>query len=110
MATKPVWHGSDFSTFPNATLDSLNGKSVAAGTFTSDADGATSVSDTNITANSTVIFTPRDETAGLLARTKTLYIDTVSAGSFIFHVSATAAGAPAGTEVFSYVAINEIVT
>lgn len=77
--------------------------STGAGTFTSDADASTTISDSRVLAASNISFAPTNAAAGLLVRTKTCYVDTISAGSFNFNVSSTGAGAPAGTETFSYV-------
>lgn len=101
----------------NETLDNLsvrgvfNARAVAGigldgGSFTVTAAGTTTITDANVVTSSLVQFSPTNGPAGLLVATKTCYIGAVSAGSFTFLVSATGAGAPAGTETFSYVSIN----
>lgn len=62
----------------------------------------TSVTDAKVQSSDQVICFPSNAAAGLLLQTKTCWVDTVAAGSFNFNVSATGAGAPAGTETFSY--------
>lgn len=73
------------------------------GTFTIDADAATTVTDADILSTSQVICFPANAAAGLLVKTKSCYVSNVTTGSFIFNTSATGAGAPAGTETFAYI-------
>ena len=79
------------------------------GTFSTDASGAgsssTTVSNSSLTTDCQVLIYPGNDAAGLLARTLTCSVaSAVSAGSFTFGVSATAAGTgPDGTEVFHYI-------
>lgn len=71
---------------------------------TSPTGSVNTVTDAAITANMKVFIVPTNAAAGLLARTKTMWVDTIAAGSFVLNVSATAAGAPDGTETFDYLA------
>lgn len=88
------------------TVSRISG-GIGGGTFTATAAALTTVSDTSIVATSRVIVVPNDATAGLLARSKTCYVSGIGAGFFTFVVSATGAGAPAGTEVFQYIFLRE---
>lgn len=108
----PAEHG-----LSNQTLDNLNtrgtlsprcinGIGFDSGAFTATAAGTTTISDSNIVTSSIVTFSPTNGPAGLLLATKTCYVGAVSAGAFTFLVSATAAGAPAGTETFVYHTMN----
>lgn len=72
------------------------------GTFTLDADGSTSVSDADILSTSQIVCFPTNGPAGLILKSKSCFVNTIAAGSFVFNVSATGAGAPAGTETFAY--------
>jgi parallel beta-helix repeat protein len=72
------------------------------GSFTATAAGTSTISDQNINASMVPIVMPSNAAAGLLTQTKTCYLGTVADGSFTFLVSATGAGAPAGTETFVY--------
>lgn len=65
---------------------------------------AQTISDPAITANMKVFVVPTNAAAGLLMRSKTCWVDTIAAGSFVFNISATGSGAPAGTETFDYLA------
>lgn len=81
----------------------LSGIGPAGGTFQATAGAVTTIVDANVPASAHILFSPGNAAAGLLDRTKTLSIATGnSAGSFVFTVSATGAGAPAGTETFTY--------
>lgn len=75
---------------------------VGSASFTATAAGATTVSNTLVNSGSNIIFFPTNAAAALLQRTKTCYVSNLASGSFIFNVSATGAGAPAGTETFGY--------
>ena len=79
---------------------------VGAGSFVATAAALTTITDADITATSCITIFPSNAAAGLLLRTKTCYIVTGS-GSFTFNVSATGAGAPAGTEAFEYIFLRE---
>lgn len=85
----------------NAQL--FTGPGVCSGTFQATAAAVTTISDANVPANATIIFDAANAAAGLLLRSKTCSIATGnSAGSFVFTVSATGAGAPGGSETFAY--------
>jgi hypothetical protein len=76
---------------------------IGSGSFQATAAGSTTVTNANIPANANIIFDPANAAAGLLLRSKTCSIATGnSAGSFVFSVSATGAGAPGGSETFAY--------
>lgn len=84
-------------------IDAFRGVGPCCGTFQATAAATSTVSDSNVPANSTIVFWPMNAAAGLLERTKTCSIATGnSAGSFVFSVSATGAGAPGGSETFGY--------
>src|SRR2546428_5697644 len=70
------------------------------GQFTMPAASTTTVSDSDILAGSAIAVQATNGPAGLLIQSKSCYISNVLNGSFVFNVSATGAGAPAGTEVF----------
>jgi len=80
---------------------------IGVGVFTATAAGTTTISDSAIAANALVMVTPTNGAGGLLIQSKSCYVGSVSAGAFTFVVSATGAGAPAGTETFSYMFLTE---
>lgn len=63
---------------------------------------ALTVSDAAIQAGMRVFVVPTNGPAGLLLRSKSCWVDTIADGSFVFNVSASGSGAPAGTETFQY--------
>lgn len=65
---------------------------------------AQTITDAAVQAGMRVFIVPTNGPAGLLLRSKSCWVDTVANGSFVFNVSATASGAPAGTETFNYYA------
>lgn len=76
---------------------------LCSGTFQATAAAVTTVSNANIPASANIVFDAANGPAGLLLRGKTCSIATGnSAGSFVFTVSATGAGAPSGSETFNY--------
>jgi len=77
-------------------------KAFGVGTFVLEADGLTVVTDADIPVEARVITQPIDNAAGLLIHTKTVRVATGTQGQFTMLVSATGAGAPAGTETFAY--------
>jgi len=89
----PVDHGGAFG---------KENRAIGDGTFTLDADASTPVLDSDIPQTAVVCLFPRNAAAGLLVRTKSVSALVNSAG-FTVSVSATGAGAPAGTESFYYV-------
>lgn len=95
-----IWRNGDKIRFQGSRLFSMIGGYD--GAFTVTAAGVTTISDTNVTTGSRVVIFPTNTAAGLLTRSKSCWVDTISAGSFVFNVSSTGAGAPAGTETFSY--------
>lgn len=99
MSNDTSVRGASYSPF-STTLSTLAGCSL--GSFTATAAALLTVSDGNIRSGSTVVIVPTNAAAGLLVKGKSCWVDTIAAGSFNFNVSATAAGAPAGTETFSY--------
>ena len=106
MATAGFDHGYDNHSCGNLTAGSITG-GIGVGRIVATAAGTTTITDANVKSSSEVIFSALGSGAGLLLRTKTCYIGTVSNGSFTFIVSATGAGAPAGTETFSYFFLSE---
>ena len=111
--TNPCTHGASNETLDNLTVrgvfaaNAIIGPGLHASTFGVDADGSTTVSNTRVkAADSQIMVFPTNAEAGLLLRTKTCWISNIVDGSFIFNVSATAAGAPAGTETMAYLTSN----
>jgi hypothetical protein len=101
MSVNTIDSGQNEKTFDRLSLaDGL-------GTFTSDADASTTVTDTAVKSTSRIIVFPTNAAAGLLLRSASCFV-TPGTGSFTFNVSATGAGAPAGTETFAYVSINDV--
>lgn len=95
----PEFGGSKFNIFGNVGP----GTRICSGTFQATAAAVTTVSNANIPASANILFDPANAAAGLLLRTKTASIATGnSAGSFVFTISATGAGAPSGSETFNY--------
>lgn len=86
--------------------EGFSGAAFGLGTFTATAAGVTTVTDASIAAGSVVVIFPVSAAAGLIVKSKSCYV-TPAAGSFTFTISATGAGAPAGTEVFSYISMTE---
>lgn len=89
------------------TITAITGGGAGSGSFTCTAAAISTIADTDVAATSYVTVTPSNAAAGLLLRTKTCWVDTIAAGSFLFNVSASGAGAPAGTETFNYVIQRE---
>jgi hypothetical protein len=109
MATVACDHGQAGKVVNRLTVnDHLGGTAVGVGTITKSADGSDTITHAAINANSQIIFSAAGSAAGLLLRTKTCYIANINdtPGTAIFWVSATGAGAPAGTETFSYIIHN----
>lgn len=79
----------------------------ATGSFTMPAAATSTITDANVSANARVFLQPTNAAAGTLqGSAKCLYISSVSSGSFVV---ATASGADAaGTEQFSYMAVNPV--
>jgi hypothetical protein len=80
--------------------------SRATGTFTMPAAATSTITDTNVNSNSLIFLQPTNAAAATLqGSTKSLYISSVSSGSFVV---ATASGSAAGGETFSYSAVNPV--
>lgn len=114
MAVAPVFSGQLNAEFGKLTTTDttshnagVSGTFVGVGSFTATAAGVTTISDAAVQANSKVIFCAATASAGLLMQAKTCWVDTILSGSFVFNVSATGAGAPAGTEAFNYFVLSE---
>lgn len=76
------------------------------GSFTLAAAATTTVVQTGIKANSTVLLTPTNAAAAtLMGSAKALYISALAAGAS-FTVATANTVAAAGTETFSYVVVN----
>ncbi len=91
---------------PQQILSGITGL-AGVGTFTADNDASTTVTDAGVAANAQVVVFPTNSAAGLLLRTLSCQVSSVSAGSFVFAVSASAGGLPAGTETFGYIFFTE---
>ena|SRR3990167_7477869 len=111
--TNPCTHGLSNETIDNLTVrglltcDAARGGGLDTATFGVEAAGTTTVSNARVkAADSQIIPFATNAGAGLLLRTKTCWISDIADGSFIFNVSATAAGAPAGTETMAYMTGN----
>ena len=115
MATAPVDHGSLNRVFDNLTVTGGQkfsgvtttkahiGSGLTEASFTATAAGVTTVPlSGSAKLGGQVCFYPTNAAAGLLLRTKTCWMTTADdAGTF--NVSATGAGAPAGTETFGVI-------
>ena len=86
--------------------EGVSGVAVGLGSFTADAGASTTITDAAVTSSSIVLITPTNAPAGLLIKSKSCHV-TPGSGSFTFNVSASGAGAPAGTETFRYMALLE---
>lgn len=76
------------------------------GAFTLAAAATTTVTQTKIAANSLVLLTPTNASAGtLMGSAKALYISALSAGAS-FTVATASGGNAAGTETFNYTVVN----
>lgn len=108
MGTKSVNSGQANVTIDTLTVGAISGGSagIFIGQVFVPTGSSITVSDSRMLSTGGALIIPVDAGANLLARSKTCYADTYANGSFIFHVSATGAGAPAGTEVFNYLFIN----
>lgn len=85
-----------------------DGQRICTGNFQATAAATTTVSNANIPASANIVWFPANAAAGLLVRGATCSVATGnSAGSFVFTVSATGAGKPAGSETFCYIASLE---
>lgn len=88
-------------TILNALFPRING------TFTLSAAASTTVSDTRVQATTVISITPKNAAAAtLVGSSKSPYIAAVSAGTG-FTVTC-ASGTAAGTEQFSYMAVNPV--
>ena len=111
--TNPCTHGQSNETLDNLTVrgvftaNAITGTGLSSGTINVGAAGTTTVTDANVGTGSVIVTSPFNSSGGLLARTKTCWVSGLFNGSFTFDVSATGAGAPAGTEQFSYIVNNE---
>ena len=103
MTVNPVWHGSQFAAFPNEIA--MTGGILNTGSFVATAASVTTVTDASVGASTRIIVYPANAAAGLVSRTNSCFV-TTGAGSFTFTVSATGAGAPAGTELFNYIVLG----
>jgi hypothetical protein len=111
MPTVCVDHGQQNPTFDNITdrgttaLRSVTNVGCQSGTFTATAAGTTTVTVPILTflSGSVVSIFPTNAAGGLLVKGKTCWVDTLTGSTFNFNVSATAVGAPAGTETFSWI-------
>ena len=80
------------------------------GSFTSAVAATTVVLNPNVTANSVILLSPTNASAGTqLQSTETFYISAKSAG-VSFTVATADGGSPAGTETWNYVIINPLST
>mgnify|MGYP001586676757 CR=1 FL=1 len=77
------------------------------GTFTASAAAVTTVTDAAIKSTSRIVIFPTSAGGGLLLRSNSCHV-AAGTGSFTFNVSASGAGAPAGTETFAYLSINDV--
>jgi hypothetical protein len=78
------------------------------GSFTMPAAATKAVAETRVQANSIISLTPTDASAGTLqGSAKCLYISSVTAGVG-FTVATASGGNAAGTETFSYFALNPV--
>jgi hypothetical protein len=81
----------------------------ATGTFTMSAAATKAIAETRVQANSIVTLNPANAAAGTLqGSAKYLYVSSVTAGVG-FSVATSNATNAAGTEVFSYIAVNPVV-
>ena len=79
---------------------------IGGGQFTVTAAGLTTITDSAATGTSSIVVFPSNAAAGLLLAAKSCWTVTGN-GNFTFNVSATASGAPAGTEIFTYLFLRE---
>ena len=107
MADSGVDHGYLNHSCGQFTVASLKGAGIGIGSFTATASSTTTIVDADIPAGAKVTIFPTSAAAALLLRSATCYVSSVVAGSFVFTVSATGAGSPAGTENFSYHFVSE---
>lgn len=76
------------------------------GTFTLAAAATTTVTQPGVKANSIILWTPTDASAGtLMGSAKALYLSSISAGTS-FTVATASGGNAVGTETFSYGVFN----
>ena len=86
-----------------AWVAAFNGRLVS-GSFTLTGGTTTVVSQSNVTANSIIVFSPTNATAALTQRSGGLYISARTAAS-TFSIS-TQSGTTLGTETYNYVLFN----
>jgi hypothetical protein len=112
MPVNAVQHGQSLTTIDTlvsgaTTVNSgLTGLSVGTGSFVVTAASVTTVADAAVSAGTRILVSAANSAAGLLMRTNSYFVTTGS-GSFTFTVSATGAGAPAGTELVNYIVLSE---
>ena len=111
--TNPCTHGLSNETVDNLTVrglftcDAARGGGLDTSSFTVDAASTTTVTNPRVsTADSQIVVFGKNATAALLLHTKTCWVSDVYNGSFVFTVSASAAGAPDGTEIMAYITVN----
>ena len=129
MATAPVDHGQLNKVLLASTLLETRRLQVGDGTISKD-DGivqgegtgtssfiataaGTTTAVTKARKGSSFMLAPVNAAAGLLLRTKTCSWSAAATGSngfaeLVFVVSATGAGAPAGTEAFTFIYMNDV--
>ena len=103
MADAPVDHGQMNRTTVNHKINNtVGGSAVGGGSFTATAAAQTTITDSDIPSSATIVITPTSVPASRLLQDKRWSV-VATTGGFNFNVSATGAGAPAGTETYSYI-------